>query len=813
MKKKIFFQDKFYSFLIIGLFVSLFLFSNFKIVSAAGTYYVATNGNDANPGTLSQPWHTIQKAANTVTAGDTVYIRAGTYNEKVTMNNLQGTSGSWITFMPYNNEKVIVSGQGIPGNYDGVFLLKDGCKFIRISGLEIKNASYAGIFLLGGEITDIHIDHCIIHDCQESGIYAYSGNYGTKYVRRIEFDYNDVHDVHLAHNNQEAISFSGVLGFNIHHNNLTRYGKEGIDLKSGSRDGFVHHNTIDNTSTGTSTEHLKMCIYVDGMTRTDKNIYIYNNFLTGNSGPGIVLGPEEIGGALEDIWIYNNIIYLTSKSGAEQYRGIDCSIHESGYIDHKWTDIYIINNSIYSGSDQHIVRIVPSTVNMNNLVIANNIIAGTTYYQIYFQNMLPSDMPGKVTLTNNLYYRYGGTAHNKWESTENPTGGWGSNSVLADPKFIDLSASNLHLQSNSPAINQGSSVYTTSSDFDGNSRPQGSGYDIGAYEYLTSSSLSISFIPPTPANGATINQNQTTIAASVSPTTSQLSSFINWNQSLVGYWSLNEGTGLSALDSSTYGNNATLKNGVIWTTAGKFGKALQFDGINDYVSVLDSNSLDLTNALTVEAWVYPTAFSSYPRIISKESGSYAYPYVLEVVSNKATLYVKLQGSSSNEQLAAQAASNLPLNTWTHVVATWNGQVGRIYYNGVQSGSDTSLSGTLIQTTKPLLIGNSPNANRPWKGKIDEVRIWKRVLSVQEIKASYNTSLYNLSNTFTNLPNGTYQYYARTINTAGTISQTETRTLNVNKIAMIDSSQMLADILDAILRIQDQINQLKELIIK
>lgn len=326
------------------------------------------------------------------------------------------------------------------------------------------------------------------------------------------------------------------------------------------------------------------------------------------------------------------------------------------------------------------------------------------------------------------------------------------------------------------------------------------------------STLSVSFVPPTPANGAVITQNQTTIAASVSPTTTQLSSFINWNQSLVGYWSLNEGTGLSALDLSTYGNNATLKNGVAWTT-GKFGKALNFDGVNDYVSVSDSNSLDLTNALTIEAWVYPTVLSSYPRIISKESGNYAYPYALEVSSNKVVLYVKLQGSSSNEQLAAQANTNLSLNTWTHVVVTWNGQVGKVYYNGVKKSSDTSLSGTLIQTTKPLLIGNSPNIDRPWKGKIDEVRIWKRVLSEQEIKASYNTSLYNLSNTFTNLPNGTYQYYARTINTAGTTSQTETRTLTVNKIAMIDNSQMLANMLDAILKIQAQIDQLKELIIK
>ena len=69
------------------MFVIVFFLSALALAEfvAASSYYVATNGNDANPGTLSQPWRTIQKAANTVSAGDTVYIREGTYNEYVTM--------------------------------------------------------------------------------------------------------------------------------------------------------------------------------------------------------------------------------------------------------------------------------------------------------------------------------------------------------------------------------------------------------------------------------------------------------------------------------------------------------------------------------------------------------------------------------------------------------------------------------------------------------------------------------------------------------------------------------------------------------
>src|SRR4030042_2020171 len=66
--------------------ISLCLFMNTAIATGS-TYYVSTSGSDSNPGTLSQPWKTIQKAANTVTQGDTVNIRGGTYREKITFTD------------------------------------------------------------------------------------------------------------------------------------------------------------------------------------------------------------------------------------------------------------------------------------------------------------------------------------------------------------------------------------------------------------------------------------------------------------------------------------------------------------------------------------------------------------------------------------------------------------------------------------------------------------------------------------------------------------------------------------------------------
>jgi len=81
----------------------------------AAIYYVATNGNDSNPGTLEQPWRTLDKAAATLEAGDTLYIRAGTYYEQLKPAH-DGAAGAWITFAAYPGETVTLDGRHIDLN-------------------------------------------------------------------------------------------------------------------------------------------------------------------------------------------------------------------------------------------------------------------------------------------------------------------------------------------------------------------------------------------------------------------------------------------------------------------------------------------------------------------------------------------------------------------------------------------------------------------------------------------------------------------------------------------------------------------------
>jgi hypothetical protein len=475
-------------------------------VSAAGaTYYVSTSGSNSNPGTLAQPWKTIQKAANTVTQGDTVYIRGGTYNEKVSFSNVQGTSTAWINFAPYNSESVTVSGSGIGTGYDGIIEFNDGCRYIRITGLEIKNTNGHGVFLLGGEITNIRIDHCIIHNCQSSGIYAYSASQPTKYVRNIEFDYNTVYDVNNGYSYddshslspQEAISFSNVQGFNIHHNNLYQYGKEGIDTKSGSSSGSIHHNTICNSraSPAFSWSFNHIGIYIDGFSYKNHDIDVYCNVITGYGGPGIVIGAES-GGSIEDISIYNNVISLTHLSGHTNFRAIDSC------YDVQFKNVYIYSNSIYNGgSSNSPLRIFPSAGNIVNVVIANNIISGSAYHLICFQELRSTEVSGRLTLKNNLYYCYGDSGHNLWKNGEDKS--WGTSYVLTDPKYVSKSDNNLHILSSSPAINAGTSTMAPTTDIEGVSRPQGGSIDIGAYETVSTTNNPLVFSGMSPADGST----------------------------------------------------------------------------------------------------------------------------------------------------------------------------------------------------------------------------------------------------------------------------------------------------------------------
>ena len=137
-----------------GILIYALLLSLSVSVAEAATYYVATTGDDSNPGTLASPWRTIQKAANTAVAGDIVNVRAGTYAEHVALIH-SGTSAAPITFQAFTGELPILDGAGLGTGYG--FQANGTCNLI-IDGFEVRNYNSGGG--IGGNI--------YIHDCADN---------------------------------------------------------------------------------------------------------------------------------------------------------------------------------------------------------------------------------------------------------------------------------------------------------------------------------------------------------------------------------------------------------------------------------------------------------------------------------------------------------------------------------------------------------------------------------------------------------------------------------------------------------------------
>ncbi len=198
---------------------------------------------------------------------------------------------------------------------------------------------------------------------------------------------------------------------------------------------------------------------------------------------------------------------------------------------------------------------------------------------------------------------------------------------------------------------------------------------------------------------------------------------------LVAAYGFNEGTGTAVADTSGSGNNGVASS-TSWVAAGRFGKALSFNGTSSWVTVADSASLDLTNGMTLEAWIYPTAtMTNWRTVIMKEQATtYAYHLTANTDLNQPATGVYVGGASRR----LDAGTTIPVNAWTHLTATYDGTTQRLYVNGVQVASRAQ-TGAIATSTSPLHIGGNSLWGEYFQGYIDEVRIYNRALSTSEIQ--------------------------------------------------------------------------------
>jgi Concanavalin A-like lectin/glucanases superfamily len=207
---------------------------------------------------------------------------------------------------------------------------------------------------------------------------------------------------------------------------------------------------------------------------------------------------------------------------------------------------------------------------------------------------------------------------------------------------------------------------------------------------------------------------------------------------LVAAYSFDEGTGAVAHDSSGNANHGALVNDPTWFNGtGRFGGALRFDGVDDLVEVVSSASLEPTDAITVEAWVYPEIAEGGWRTVALKETSRGLSYALYASDavHRPSGYFRIDDS----ELPVPSTNRLPLNTWSHVATTYDGSHMRVFVNGVLVHS-TSRNGVIEPSGAPLRIGGNSVWGEYFKGAIDELRLYNIALTEREIQADMLRSL-------------------------------------------------------------------------
>jgi hypothetical protein len=197
---------------------------------------------------------------------------------------------------------------------------------------------------------------------------------------------------------------------------------------------------------------------------------------------------------------------------------------------------------------------------------------------------------------------------------------------------------------------------------------------------------------------------------------------------LVAYWNFDEGHGIVAHDSSCHGIDGTLNGDPQWKEGlPGLGTALDFDGEGDFVDCGNDLFFDLTDQITIAAWVkIRTVSEDWTSIVNKGLTAWR----LETLYNTRRMHFAV-----SDEHYVDSDADIPAGEWHHVCGTYDGADIRLYIDGEQDpASPSAYRGEIGTNTNKLLIGRYSGGLSPgaWDGLIDEVRIYDYALSTDEI---------------------------------------------------------------------------------
>ncbi len=218
---------------------------------------------------------------------------------------------------------------------------------------------------------------------------------------------------------------------------------------------------------------------------------------------------------------------------------------------------------------------------------------------------------------------------------------------------------------------------------------------------------------------------------------------------LAGYWNFDEGTGALLIDNSGNDNNGALNNfpddDSQWVSAGRIGGALNFRGPANGEFVKVDRYPQSGGTMSVSAWVWADARPQWATVIKNWADAIAgqFHFGLFDTAGDISNFIQQQGGGTPNTREAAA---IPLGSWQHVAFVCDGAQMRIYRNGVQVAV-TAYNGSLINPSPlaALSIGAKLNdagtaASGQWQGKIDDLGLWTRGLSADEILAIYSAGV-------------------------------------------------------------------------
>jgi hypothetical protein len=326
-----------------------------------------------------------------------------------------------------------------------------------------------------------------------------------------------------------------------------------------------------------------------------------------------------------------------------------------------------------------------------NITLRNNIFYYPTSYAM---SQYQATISGCV-IDHNLIYPITSimTNTNGCSVTGNLTGS------APNPLFVNTQTApyNFYTQQGGAGIDAGVNLSPVPYDYVGTARPQGTSTDIGAYEYMSGGG----------GGGGNGGGDITT--------------------GLTGWWKFNEGSGSYAYDYSGNSSNAGLQNPTWWNS--NYGETCWFDGTKSFGTIAEAPNLEMTTALTVAFWARPSQNSQTdPRVISKL-------YDWDVKLSGGNRYPQF---SSSGQYAVLNYS-FPLTAWHHIVFTFSSGVVTGYVDGapVALSTNTFRATNLPNWAFGFYIGAyDGNGDNPYIGSVDDIRVYKRALSANDVLTLY-----------------------------------------------------------------------------